>query len=287
MMKQKIILSILMVMLFAGRIFAADGLQAADDHAPKVDKASELAKQSQDPLSGLILMPVEYSYTPRVGPLDKPAQQVIFEPTFPIKINDEWQILTHTLIPFVKLPEIGEDTTSSGLSNITTSALLTSKKSAKYTWGVGGGLMFPTASNTAPLSWTNTPTGYDCWAAGPAVVGVYKDGPWVAGALVNQMWSFGGGTASMNMMQIQGFGFFNWGDGYYLGSMPRIMIDWTKSADQGTLLPLGLQIGKLFMIGGVFPLGLSVGGYYNVIRPDFAPESTLRVEMFFILPEFW
>jgi hypothetical protein len=147
--------------------------------------------------------------------------------------------------------------------------------------------MFPTASNTAPLSWTNTPTGYDCWAAGPAIVGVYKDGPWVAGALVNQMWSFGGGNSNMNMMQIQGFAFFNWGDGYYLGSMPRIMIDWTKSADQGTLLPLGLQLGKLFMIGGVFPLGLSVGGYYNVIRPDFAPESMLRVELFFILPEFW
>ncbi len=287
MMRRKTILPVLIMMLFSGPVFAAEGLQPSADQSEKETKASELAKQSQDPLSGLILMPVEYSYFPSVGPLDKPAHQVIFEPTFPIKINDEWQILTHTLIPFVKLPEIGSSDTSSGLSNITTSALLTSKKNAKYTWGIGGGLMFPTASNTAPLTWTNTPTGYDCWAAGPAVVGVYKDGPWVAGALVNQMWSFGGGTASVNTMEIQGFAFYNWGDGYYIGSMPRMIVDWSKSADQGTLLPLGLQVGKLFMIGGVFPLGMSVGGYYYAIRPDFAPEYSLRAELFFILPKFW
>jgi len=41
------------------------------------------------------------------------------------------------------------------------------------------------------------------------------------------------------------------------------------------------------MIGGVFPLGLSMGWYYNAIRPDIAPNSTMRVELFFILPEFW
>ena len=280
-------LTILMVISLVGLLFGAEGLQAAENLAQGVDKVTELAKQSQDPLSGLILMPIEYSYAPSVGPLDKSAQQVILEPTFPIKISDKWQILTHTLIPFVKLPEIGETGTSSGLSNIMTSALLSSKSASKYTWGIGGGLMFPTASNTAPLSWTNTPTGYECWAAGPAVVGVYKDGPWVAGALVNQMWSFGGGESRMNMTQIQGFAFYNWGDGYSIGYMPRISIDWTKPTDQSTLLPVGLQVGKLFMIGGVFPLGLSVGWYYNAIRPDIAPNSTMRVELFFILPEFW
>lgn len=287
MIKQQTILPILIVVLFAVLIFAAGGLLAAENQAQKESKATELAKQSQDPLSGLILMPIEYSYAPSVGPLDKSAQQAILEPTFPIKINDKWQILTHTLIPFEKLPEIGGNGTSSGLSNIMTSALLSSKSTGKWTWGAGGGVMFPTASNTDPISWTNTPTGYDCWAAGPAVVGVYKDGPWVAGALVNQMWSFGGGDSRMNMMQIQGFAFYNWGDGYSIGYMPRISIDWTKPTDQSTLLPVGLQVGKLFMIGGVFPLGLSVGWYYNAIRPDIAPNSTMRVELFFILPEFW
>jgi hypothetical protein len=46
-------------MLFSGLIFSADGLQAADNRTQEVDKATELAKQSQDPLFGLILMPVE------------------------------------------------------------------------------------------------------------------------------------------------------------------------------------------------------------------------------------
>ena len=244
MIKQQTILPILIVMLFAVLIFAAGGLLAAENQAQKESKATELAKQSQDPLSGLILMPIEYSYAPSVGPLDKSAQQAILEPTFPIKINDEWQILTHTLIPFEKLPEIGGNGTSSGLSNIMTSALLSSKITGKWTWGAGGGLMFPTASNTGPISWTNTPTGYDCWAAGPAVVGVYKDGPWVAGALVNQMWSFGEGDSWMNMMQIQGFAFYNWGMGIPLATCRASVSTGPNQPIRARCCPLACRLGS-------------------------------------------
>ena len=108
----------------------------------------------------------------------------------------------------------------------------------------------------------------------------------MAGALFNQMWSFAGSPkVNLNTLQVQPFVFYNLGDGYSLGYMPIISVDWTKSAGESTMLPVGLQFGKLFMIGGVFPLGVSVGGSYNAIRPEYAPESSVSLQLFFVLPK--
>ena len=286
MAKRASILSMLIVLLFVCSAFAAEDSKTDNLQPAPADKATELQKEVQDPLSGLILLPMEYSYTGSVGPIQKSAQELIIEPTFPININKNWKILTHTLIPVVSLPQIGDDKPSSGFSNIMFSALLAKKSQSKLTWGLGAGLMFPTASNTEPIAWGNTPTGYDCWAGGPSLVGVYKNGNWVVGALFNQMWTFSG-ESNYNVLQVQGFGYYNLGQGYSIGTMPLITIDWTTSSSQSTMFPLGLMVGKLFMIGGVFPLGLSVGTYYNIIKPDLAPQSTLNAELFFVLPTFW
>lgn len=288
MIRRGTIVAVFILFLFAVTVnlSAADEKGQTNTQPSSADKATEISKEVQDPLSGLILLPLEYSYSGSVGPIQKSSQQFIIEPTFPVNITKDWKILTHTMIPFVKFPQIGTDDPSTGLSNIMFSGLLTRNSKKMLTWGAGGCIMFPTASNTDPVAWANTPTGYDCWAAGPSIVGVFKSGNWVAGALFNQMWKFSG-TSDLNMMQIQGFAFYNLGDGYSIGSLPLITVDWTKSSDESTLLPLGVMIGKLFMIGGVFPLGLSVGTYYNVIKPDIAPQSTLNAELFFVLPTFW
>jgi hypothetical protein len=278
--------AVLVVLLGFG-VLSAEEQVVVDGPKPAVeDKATEMAMEAQDPLSGLILVPAQYTYTSNVKPLNKPVQITLLQPTFPIEINDRWKIITHTLIPYVSVPEIAGNKSSSGLGNITVQALLSEKTKGKFTWGFGGSLMLPTAKDTAPISWTNTPTGYDTWAAGPAALGVFRDGPWVGGMLLNQMWSFAGaGETNLNTLQIQPFIFFNIGQGFSFGYTPIISVNWNRSASQSTMLPVGLQFGKLFMIGGVFPLGLSVGGSYNVIRPDYTPESSVAAQLFFVLPE--
>jgi hypothetical protein len=275
------------VVLLSVGVLSAEEQVAVNGPKPAVeDKATEVAMEAQDPLSGLILVPAQYTYTSNVKPLNKPVQITLLQPTFPIDINDRWKIITHTLIPYVSVPEIVGNKSSSGLGNITVQALLSEKTKGKFTWGFGGSLMLPTAADTSPISWTNTPTGYDTWAAGPAVLGVFRDGPWVGGVLFNQMWSFAGGSQThLNTLQVQPFIFYNLGQGFSFGYTPIISVDWNRSASQSTMLPVGLQFGKLFMIGGVFPLGLSVGGSYNVIRPDYTPESSVAAQLFFVLPE--
>jgi hypothetical protein len=284
--KRIVVLAALLLLLCTGGALAEDKVETGDRQPPVTDKATDIAKEAEDPLSGLILMPIQYTYTSNIKPLGKPVKITLIQPTFPIEINDRWKIITHTLIPYVSVPRIIGDKSSSGLSNITFQALLSEKTKGRFVWGFGGSLMLPTASDTAPISWTNTPTGYDSWAAGPSVLGVFRDGPWVAGALFNQMWSFASAPGvSLNTLQVQPFVFYNLGDGYSLGYTPIISINWGKSASQSTMLPVGLQFGKMFMIGGVFPLGLSVGGSYNIIRPDYAPESSVAAQLFFVLPE--
>jgi len=287
MMSKRILAGQILLVFVAFQALAEEEIGTTTAQDASGDKATDLAKQVQDPLSGLILLPLQYNYAPSIGPLDKPVHQLLIEPTFPIKINDDWKILTHTIIPYVSVPAIGDAPANSGLGNVMFSALLARKSKGHFTMGYGAGLMFPTASDTAPLSWTHSPTGFDCWAAGPSVVGVYMKGQWVGGVLVNQNWSFGSGDSDLNAMQIQGFLFYNLKKGFSIGYEPLVTIDWNKPADQSTTVPIGLQAGKLFMIGGVFPLGTSVGAYYNVIRPDVAPKGIVRVEVYTILPEFW
>ena len=51
----------------------------------------------------------------------------------------------------------------------------------KFIWGAGAQAWLPTATHDA--------LGVDKWGGGPAVVGLVIGGPWVAGALLNNVWA--------------------------------------------------------------------------------------------------
>jgi hypothetical protein len=74
-----------------------------------------------------------------------------------------------------------------GTGPITFSAFLSPAEPKNgWLWGVGPVIQVPTASD---------PTlGSSVWGGGPTGVLVYMKGPWVAGGLANNVWSFGGYT---------------------------------------------------------------------------------------------
>jgi len=261
----------------------SDGSQPQLTSAQRSAEETAIAKKSQDPLGGLIMIPIQGNINFNAGPQnDKQYFNLMVEPTFPLKINDDWMTLNHIVLPVNSVP-LYNGNTETGFGNIVVSSMITKKTDSKFTFGAGAGLLMNTASYSN-LNYDTTPTGANAWAVGPAVVGVYKDGPFVGGALVNQMWSFAG-PSSINQMSIQGFANYNFGYGISLNYTPLININWHASAGQQVLFPIGLGIGKVFLIDGKLPVGASVSGYYNVIRPDNAPESQLRLQLFFVLPE--
>jgi hypothetical protein len=144
-----------------------------------------------------------------------------------------------------------------------------------WLWGIGPVVQIPTSSDKS--------LGSNVWGGGPTGVLVYMKGPWVAGVLANNVWSFGGtpglGGTRYNTFLTQPFVNYNFGEGWYVGTAPIITANWLKSGDKAWTLPLGAQVGRVVKIGGKLPVNLLVGAYYNALRPQFGSTSQLRTQV--------
>ena len=115
----------------------------------------------------------------------------------PIHLTPDWNLITRTIVPIFNVPSLapGVDHVF-GMGDINPTVFLSPAGANKFIWGIGPTFTFPTASDRA--------LGNGKWSAGPAAVGVLMTGPWVAGALVNNQWSFAGwGDTKVNAFLIQ------------------------------------------------------------------------------------
>ena len=88
------------------------------------------------------------------------------------------------------------------------------------TWGVWPAFQIPTT--------TDDQLGSGKWGAGPSVVVLTKQGPWVIGAISNQVWSIvdNNDRPSTSTFFTNAFLNDNLGEGWYLTSTPIITADW-------------------------------------------------------------
>ncbi len=124
------------------------------------------------------------------------------------------------------------------------------------------------------------------WAAGPAAVALTIQGPWVAGILVQNIWSFAGNSdrSNVNRFLTQYFVNYNLANGWYLTSSPIITADWEASSGNQWTVPVGGGFGKVFRIG-TLPFNAAVAAFSNVVRPDPGPDWTLRFAIAVLLPK--
>jgi hypothetical protein len=77
---------------------------------------------------------------------------------------------------------------------------------------------------------------------------------------------------------MQPFFNYNFGGGWFVGTSPIITANEYGSGQKWTV-PIGLQGGRLIKIAGKLPVNLSIGAYYNVVRPQFSPTWTIRTQI--------
>ncbi|MEC8441765.1 MAG: neuromedin U [Cyanobacteriota bacterium] len=281
----------------------APGVVAAEAAGP--DQAA-LAKAAQNPIASMISIPFQWNATPgtqwapnSVDPdanHDKVMNVVNVQPVFPFKLNDDWTLVTRTIVPFINTPFAKPtfDLTPTGEPYF-------GGWREKYTLGVGDinptGFFVPTLEGdftigfgptlSAPIS--DAPLSSGKWTAGPALVGVYTKGPWVVGGLVNNMWSFAGDDdrKDVNKMLIQPFVNYNLPKGWYISFSPIITADW-ENEDNGWTLPVGAGVGRVFKLGKQ-PLNVSFHAYYNAVKPEIGGEElmgdwTIRTQVQFLIP---
>ena len=160
------------------------------------------------------------------------------------------------------------------MGDIQLSLFLSPAKPGALIWGAGPILQFPTA--------TDDVLGQGKWGAGPTAAALTIQGPWVVGALINNVWSFAGDgdRKAVNQMLLQPIVNYNLPGGWYVNSVPYITADWKRGSDRWTV-PIGGGVGRIS--GSALAAGRA-GAYYNVVRPDNGAEWQLRARVNFLFP---
>jgi hypothetical protein len=233
----------------------------------------DLSKESENPVSLLITLPLRYEANFDDGPyyVTKDTFE-LDQAVLPFRLNDDWALITRTKFPAYSQPpkELG-NSWASGLGNGYTTFFLSPARGEGFYWGAGPVLYYPSATNPA--------LGVNKWGSGPSVAFVKKndDSPWVFGSVVNNIWSFGGPPQSSdrtNSLLVNPFISYHFGDGWSIGSSPNITANWLSKPGQVWTVPVGGSIARTFRLDSQ-PVKLEVSSYYNAIRPQAGNETWL------------
>lgn len=244
-----------------------------------VDDA-DLAQELSNPVADLITLPVQMNYDHNIGPQgDGWKLQTNIQPVIPFSVNDDWNLITRTIMPVIAQDEIFPGSGSDfGLGDINMSLFLSPKKptASGFIWGAGPVLYFPSA--------TETLLGSEKWGAGPAMVGLTMRGPWTIGMLANHIWSYAGedDRQDINNTFIQPFVSYTTPSAWTYSVQSETTYNWET---EKWSIPVNAAVSKLVWWGRL-PVSLQAGVGYWLESPDAGPEEfRFRLQMSFILPK--
>ncbi len=284
----------LLLALLVSAAFALDaGAEAAPAHddadfsqedgdgviEPGENADQELLKAVQNPVANLISLPFQNNTNFDFGPRERTQNILNIQPVWPFELNEDWNLITRTIVPIVSQPGFfSGESRETGLGDVNLTAFVAPSEPGKLIWGAGPIVLLPTA--------TDDRLGSDKWGLGPSAVVLTMRGPWVLGALVSNLWSVGGsGNDDINSFTWQYFVTRNLPGGWYVTSSPIINANWEASGSDTWTVPVGGGAGKLLRLGPL-PLNAQIQTYYNVAKPDFVGDWSLRLQLQMLFPKF-
>lgn len=268
----------LAVMVVMSAAAAANADQGAGDESDTGGTES-LAKDSQNPISSLVSLPFENNINYNAGPFDKSDNVLTIKPVYPVKLNENWNLINRVLIPIVsrgkRAPNQGREV---GLGDITYQGFFSPAKSGPVTFGFGPTFVARTGTGDTLTS--------DQWLLGPSAVLIFMPGHWVLGGLLSNVWSFAGSdnAKEINVMNFQPFINYNLDGGWYLTTAPVFVADWKQSSSNTWTVPLGGGFGRVFLFGKQ-ALNARIAAYYNAEKPKNSSDWTLSAQLTFLFPK--
>jgi len=213
---------ILFTILLPRLLPAQNAVKPKEGPTPAANEAAELAKKLANPIANLISVPFQNNTFYGMGAYHGTQNIMNFQPVIPIKLNENWNIITRVIVPIVSQYNLTcENTSQSGLSDITASAFFSpSHTNNGLTWGVGPAFLIHSA--------TNTYLGTGKFGVGPTAVILKQANGFTSGALVNQIWSVAGASDRSNVSQLfaQPFFIYNWKSGAGIGMVGSVTQNW-------------------------------------------------------------
>lgn len=243
---------------------AAVALAAAGPPVAAQQNDAELAAKLSNPVAAMISVPFQFNWDEDFGPGREGHRLLMnLQPVVPIKLNDEWTLISRTIVPVIDqdIPFIG-DGSQSGVGDITQSLFFSPSKPGPggIIWGVGPAFVIP--SGVDYLSGKQ-------WGAGPTAVVLEQDGPWTVGMLANHLWGFAGSGPKFSNTFLQPFAAYNTPDAWTFTLQAETSYDWR--AGQWTV-PVHAIASKLVRIG-TQPVSFGVGARYYADSPDGGPHG--------------
>lgn len=234
------------------------------------------AHTALNPIANIVSVPFQNNTNFGVGADDKAQNVLILQPVIPFRISENWNLVSRWITPFVVQPRLATGIDSAaGLGNLQPQFYFTPAYAGKFIWGAGPQFFLPTAGGKT--------LGVNKWGGGPALAALTTQGPWIAGALVNNVWA-GTGPRRVNQLTFNPFVYYNFPSGWYLLSSPVMTSQWAARPGNRRTVPLGGGFGRLFRIDRL-PANARVQMFRNVERPDFTARWTAQVQIQFLFPK--
>ncbi len=244
----------------------------------------DLAAKTQNPVGAMYSLPLKFTFD--YGADNGEATFLNIQPVIPVTVG-EWNLINRVIMPIIDTPGMVTGTPgipnpvqgdgATGLGDINYTVFLSPAEPGKLIWGVGPSLMMDTASDDQ--------LGSGKWSWGPSMVFLTQPKPWTLGLLGRQLWSFAGNSdrSVVSQLLLEPFINYNLSDGWYLISDMIITANWMAKSDNRWTIPLGGGFGKMFSIGSQ-KMNTNLEAYYNVEKPDGAPEWALSWTLQFLFP---
>ena len=260
-----------------------------------------LQKATQNPVAGLISVPIQSNTNFGVGPFSRNQNVLNIQPVIPLNVSQSWNMIIRWITPIVWQPAPGTanlevfgidlDTPAYfaaqdvqahagvfGFGDVTPTFFFSPAKPHKLIWGAGPMFALPTA--------TGKVLGQGKLSVGPSLVALMQPGPWTIGGLVNNIWSVAGPSdrADVKQMLFQYFINYNLKKGWSISMSPTITANWQASSGNAWTVPLGGGVGRVFRLG-YQPMNASVAFFGNAVHPISGSPWGMRLQISLLFPK--
>jgi hypothetical protein len=151
------------------------------------DDSAGLTTQLANPIANLRTLPIQLNFDERIGSDDAGSQWLLnVQPVIPFTLNDDWILISRTIMPIVHQRDLSPTGNESGIGDILQSLFFSPVEptTGGWIWGAGPVTLFPSA--------TDDSLGSEKLAFGPTAIVLKQGGPWTVGLLGNHLWSVAG-----------------------------------------------------------------------------------------------
>lgn len=241
------------------------------------DEAEEIAKKLANPVAAMISVPLQLNYQDNMGLDDKGSQwRLNIQPVIPVELNDEWNIITRTIMPVISQKNLPTGTgTRSGIGDISATAWFSPRATTDngWIWGAGPVFLIPSGSDVSA----------EKWGIGPSAIALKQDAQWTYGGLTNHIWSTGGsGPNDISSTFIQPFISYVTPQAVTMSVTAETTYDWEN---EQWSVPIYGMISKVGKIGNQM-ISYGAGISYWAESPDGGPEGWgARFILTFVIPK--